>query len=512
MSRVQTTIRFGGNTYGAEYSTLAGLYWAQGKTREIMDLQRIYYLNNGLYDTLRSALYSVAAQAANLSALRNPAYRVVEFYAAKVWPGMLPDALPIELLEGANPNIEARIWDIWAWSNWNARKQVMVRWQAIYGNSFIKVAGDRQRKQVILQCIDPRHVVALDLDDRDAVAYIRIDTPMKRRNDKGEEETYTHTEIWDKAADRLLVYEHQRGWGVTTLPAPILERSMLEQTGVDFVPVVHTKHKDVGEDLGVGAFQLQMDKIDEVNRMTTRLHEIIFRHNKPLWAAMANMVDASGRPMPAPRLANETTDGELALSENEILRLPGLSKIEALVPSLNFADHLAVVDAQMQELQRDLPELAYYELRGADLSGTAIDLLLTDAKDRLLEARGNAESGLVRAQQMALSIGQAMGLPGFSKAEIGTYATGAFDHRFGMREALPMTELQRMNVVQAGVNAGLALATAMRRAGYTEDQVERALSERAEDRQRSFDEARAYLVQQRAIDGAGVYEDGEQTA
>jgi len=511
VSRVSTSIRFGSSTYGAEYSTLAGLYWAQGKAREIMDLQRVYYLNNGLYDTLRAALYSVAAEAANLRALRNPAYRVVEFYAAKIWPGMLPDALPMEMLESANPNIERRIWDVWTWSNWNARKQVLVRWQAIYGNSFIKVAGDSARKQIILQVIDPRHVVALDLDDRDAVIYIRIDTPMKRRTAQGDEETYTYTEIWDKVADRLRVYEHQRGWGVAALPAPILERSIREQTRCDFVPVVHTKHKDVGEDLGVGAFQLQMDKIDEANRMATRLHEIIFRHNKPLWAALANMVDAAGRPMPAPRLADET-NGDLALSENEILRLPGMSKLEALVPNLNFADHLAVVEAQMQELQRDLPELAYYEMRGADLSGTAIDLLLTDAKDRLLEARGNAEAGLVRAQQMGLSIGQAMGLPGFSKNEIGTYGAGSFEHRFAVREALPMTELQRMNVVQVGVNAGLALGTAMRRAGYTEDQIERALSERAADRQRSFDDARAYLAQQRAIDGTGVYEDGEPTA
>jgi hypothetical protein len=187
-----------------------------------------------------------------------------------------------------------------------------------------------------------------------------------------------------------------------------------------------------------------------------------------------------------------------------------MSRLESLVPSLNFADHLAVVEAQMTELARDLPELAYYELRdGADLSGVAVDLLLTDAKDRLLEARGNAEAGLVRAQEMALSIGQAMGLRGFSRAEIGTYQAGAFAHRFVQREALPPTESQRLALVQAGVNAGLALATSMARAGYSEEQIEAALTALVAQRQQSMDETRAYLAQQRAIDGAGVYEDGE---
>jgi hypothetical protein len=275
-----------------------------------MDLQRVYYLNNGLYDTLRAALYDVAMETANLRPLRNPAYRVVEFYAAKIWPGMLPDALPLELLDGANPAIEARIWDIWNWSNWDTRKQVLARFQAIYGNTFVKVAGEQARGQVVLQVIDPRYMVDLDLDDRDAVTYVRIDTPMKRRDADGKEESYTYTEIWDKAADRLRIWEHQRGWGSTSLPTPVLDVAITAQTGVDFVPIVHTKHKDVGEDLGIGAFQLQTDKIDEANRQATRLHEILFRHNKPLWAAMANMVDAAGRPMPAPRLADQDSAAE----------------------------------------------------------------------------------------------------------------------------------------------------------------------------------------------------------
>jgi hypothetical protein len=107
---------------------------------------------------------------------------------------------------------------------------------------------------------------------------------------------------------------------------------------------------------------------------------------------------------------------------------------------------------------------------------------------------------------MALSIGQAMGLDGFSETQIGTYDAGAFDHRFHTREALPMTESQRIAIVQAGTAAGMALATAMRRAGYQDDDVAQALADLSEERRRNLNEARAYLETQRAIDGAGVYD------
>ena len=59
---------------------------------------RAYYLSNGLYDVLRESFREIGYTPEALRPLRNPAYRVVEFYAAKLWPGALPDALPIPLI------------------------------------------------------------------------------------------------------------------------------------------------------------------------------------------------------------------------------------------------------------------------------------------------------------------------------------------------------------------------------------------------------------------------------
>jgi hypothetical protein len=61
----------------------------------------------------------------------------------------------------------------------------------------------------------------------------------------------------------------------------------------------------------------------------------------------------------------------------------------------------------MDELQQDLPELAYNRISEAsDLSGRALRYMLEAAVSRLLEARGNGEAAFVRANEMCLSIGQ----------------------------------------------------------------------------------------------------------
>src|SRR5690242_7925392 len=88
---------------------------------ELYGLLRAYYQNNGLYSRLARAMVERGLDAAPMAALRNPAFRVVEFYVAAIWPGPLSTALPIRT---DNEAIVAPIEQVWAWSNWAARKQV----------------------------------------------------------------------------------------------------------------------------------------------------------------------------------------------------------------------------------------------------------------------------------------------------------------------------------------------------------------------------------------------------
>ena len=460
--------------------------WAQQ-----YQMLRAYYLNNGVYEVLDALLAGVGAKRQEMRPLRNPAFRVVEFYAAKLWPGPLPAALPIV---ADNAAIVEPIQQVWTWSNWAAEKQAAARWFACYGDMFLKVAtkSDDQGRpvRVFLQNLEPQYVTEFDADERGYLSYVRIDIPRQRR--VGDElKHYLHTEVWTKAEYRLWEHEQAATTPVAQLGRPVEARSLAE-FGIDFVPIVWQPFRNIGDERGSAAITPALDKIDEANRQATRLHQMLFRYNKPLWAASANAMDAQGRPLPPPRLGGEPGgDNTLELDDDTIVRLPGQATLESLVPNLNYEGALAVLNAQIEEVQRDLPELAYYELRGREVSGVAAELLLGDAVDRLLEARGNAEAALVRADAMALTIGQAVGI----FAGLGEYAAGAFEHGFAERPALKLTDEQRAALVTAWVKAGVPMRTALRRVGWSQDEIDAMDEDLAEEKRLNANYADAVLSQ-----------------
>jgi hypothetical protein len=416
---------------------------------------RAYYLGNSLYDILRDMLRRQGIAAEALKPLRNPAYRVVEFHAQHMWQGTLPDAMPIVT---DNQRIIEPIEQVWAWSNWNSTKQVASRHIAMYGDLFLKVAQTTDQQRVFYQILEPETVTDFDADERDFVTYCRIDVPQIQRLANGTTRSFTHTEEWNKATGMLRVWEHQEppSRSIQEIGEPI-RVAEIASFGIDFIPIVHAKFADIGELRGTGSFTPALDKIDEACRQATRLSQMLFRHNNVTHVLKANSVDASGRPMPPPRI-NETDattddDGTITLGDERFIKLPGMSELQQLVPNINYEAALHVLQDHMIELEGDLPELVLYRMSdGRDLSGRAVRLMMGPAIARLEEARGNAESALIRADQMALTMCQNAGLfPDLG----GSFEDGSFEHSFEQRDVLPSDDLERG---QAALAAGQALA------------------------------------------------------
>ncbi|PKN85435.1 MAG: hypothetical protein CVU46_11020 [Chloroflexi bacterium HGW-Chloroflexi-8] len=453
-------------------------------TKEVIDKEfsiadtysalEFYYHNNGVYALLQQDLIAEGLWTEGMSGLRNPAHRTVEFYVSKLWPGALPKALPIV---AKNTKIIEPIEQIWKWSNFGSMKQVFSRWFSLFGDGFIKVASrngsDGKASQVYFQNIKPTHVTELKLDDRNYVTKIRIDIPQIK-TDNGKITNYYHTEIWDKNTQLFRVWESEKGPGTSEnrLGTPITQKSFTA-FGIDFVPIVHAKFQDIGETRGAGCFVHALDKIDEANRMATRLHQLLYRFNDVTWAIRANGMDSSGRPLPAPTLnlgESRTADDQSTIkisTGTKVARLPGNSELQSLVPDLHYSDALAILDAHMLELERDLPEMAYYRLReqGKDLSGIAIRYLLSDAVDKALEARGNAETALIRADEMALSMAQGMEI----FKNLGNYEAGDFDHIFADREIIPLSEKEKREIAVMDDSLGVSRKTNLSKLGYDPD-------------------------------------------
>lgn len=489
----------------------------KGDLLDLYTLLEAYYQNNGLYE-IAAAIYGQELQPESLAALRTPAKRVVEFYTGSIWPGSLPDALPIKT---DNEAIIEPIQKVWSWSNWGSKKQLAIRRYAMFGDMILKVArrdrveivdeeGQEETAEVVtptsvfIEVINPKHVPdgSLVLDERGNVIYIRIDIPKTRTKARALE-SYTHTEIWTR--EEYTVYEHNRGLGalVSSLGNPV-EQVPLSEFGIDFVPFVYAPFRMV-DDLarGVGAYTLALGKIDELNRMSTRLHYLLFRYNKAVWGLASNMVDSAGRPIVVSLDDDPDSSGKMVLGDDDVLKLPGNSTLESLVPNLKYSDYLAAIESQTAELEKDLPELAYSRLRDkGELSGRAINLLLGDAIARAIEARGNAEDALIRAHKMALTIGNEAGI--FN--DIGTFENGDFDHSFVERPIIRTTELDRAEVGKAYRELGLAIRTALQRAGWEDEKIDEAIA--ALDEEKEQDRANLAAA---TLEAARRFDSGEDT-
>jgi hypothetical protein len=241
--------------------------------------------------------------------------------------------------------------------------------------------------------------------------------------------------------------------------------------GIVFIPFAHAKFRDVGADRGVGCFVHALDKMDEANRMATRLHQMLFRYNKALWVSSTNQQSSDGT-FVAPPLPG----GKLTMKDDTILSMPGMSTLESLVPDIKYAEALAILDSMMKEIEKDLPELGYANLKDKGvISGRAVRLLMADAIDKVIEARANLEAALIKADKHALTLGMVNGI--FSG--LGSYDAGDFDHSFQERQVVELDDLDKAATLQALVNAGMPILTAMGQAGYEDEVIMKAEAELA---------------------------------
>ena len=426
---------------------------------------RLYKANNRLYHELAIALRQQGIHKEAMAGIRNPTNAATEFFPAVLWPGSLPKALPIQMraTDTRADNRRARIQHVWQWSNWGVNKQVFARNLPTLGDQYQKVVtksdADGNVRAVFYRNIEPEHVTDFDTDERGFLTYVRIDVPRSRR--RGDDiEYYTHIEVWDKATGLYRRWEHRREddeKDLDQLGPPLQEDEIVDLTGDDFIPIVHTKFLDMGEQAdgwkrGTALIVPALDKIDEINRMATRLHQLMFRHGSPDKQLVGSAVDADGLPMPPPKLNGNDSD-MVAVGDETFYRVPGGWRVENIIANLPYAAHIEEIKASMDDLaETDLPELGYGRLVSSiasNISGRTIRMALTPAISRAVEARGNAETSLVRLDQMALSIAQNAGITGFSEGEIGTFGDGDFDHWFEERNVLPTDEYEDAQTLEA---------------------------------------------------------------
>lgn len=438
---------------------------------DLYDMLYRLYLNNGFYDNIATVLKEDGKWGEALRAFRNPTKRVIEFYASKLWPDTVDKCLP---LATDNPAIIPAIQQIWEWSNLNLTKQKFSRWYPLFGVGYIRAALSEDRKRVFHQFLDPRWVTDFERDERGFFQWIRIDIQHEILNGESEEKEIVWTsEYWDKEVyKRWDNHVAGRTPKISELGKPTIEQP--NQLG--FVPITYAPFQDIGEKRGQGAVTAALEKIEELDRSVTRLHQILFRYGKPIWAAEQDLSKSSDN---RPRPTRLTESGTLDVGDDVIIALPAGVSLASLIPDIPYDAMMSSIADQTRELQQELPELKYYTLtEKGDISGVALRTMLSDAIDKIIEARGNANAALIRANEIALSLAQLAKIEGYSAADIGTYEQGSFKHTIDSTDVIPLSPSEKSTMTKEMADsykvmrdAGIPLRVAAKRAGFTEQEI-----------------------------------------
>lgn len=419
-----------------------------------------YYDSNQLYDDVMSMSYYNNTWVEQMKPIRNPVNRSVEFYVAKVAAGKL------EIIT-KNEKVKQAIEQFLKWSNFDSQKQISKRYLSLYGDLFWKVVnGD---SKIYSELIEPKNVTSFTSDSRGYLASIRIDINIQ---EDGIDKTYT--EFWQKddTGGYFASWVHTQGRNVALeqLGDP-REMATLNELGINFIPILHIKFRDIGNERGSSCVLHCLDKIDEANRQATRLHSLLYSYNNPVMVISANSLDKDGRPMAAPRpksLNANNSETDIEMKDKKILYLNGMATVNNLIPDLNYGDALKILQDMMLEIENDLPELSYYSLKDSNASGKSLKIQLGAAVDRANEANDNFIQGLIRMNEMALTLGSNANL----FFNLGSYENGDFTHSIKTDDMFPMDIFDRATTVKSFVDAGMPLADAMKFADFTQEEID----------------------------------------
>ncbi len=444
------------------YDTYWSLYW------------------NTVYDTLSDylKLYPPGSRLYKYTrGLRNPIGRWIDFYVANIWGGTLDhmagdgknSASSIPIITD-NERLRPAIAKVWQWSNWNTRRQLATMHSATLGDAFIKVVDNPASGKVYLQVRWPGEFSEVEWDDFGHVkkAVIEYQTKDDSGNIFQYREVIEHPRVWGGATTRFSTYKDGRPFAYDE-NTQAGQKTWQWTAPYDFVPVVNIPFIDVGAGWGATGYVKTLRKIDAANALASQI------------------ADQIGKTVNTPLVVYGVQSGDVTVTESQdgipmlfVPRPPSEAAIDPLISNMDLSAALAVLNAQLDDITQDLPELRLSEALRSGMSGEALGRAFADVVQQIQAVRANHDSALIRAHQMAVTIGGMSRYdPAFQGFDLTSFKAGRLDHAVGTRPVLPKSsdeelaeEAQRWTMAQQAIAAGVPVDTAVREiVGWDESQM-----------------------------------------
>ena len=421
----------------------------------------------------------------NIRLIYNPTRRLVEFYAAQVYPGLLsedgsklPDGVPLAIpfSEDTDPALRTAIAQIWQWSNWQARKAVLVRYGAALGSTLVEVVDDVEAGQVTLEVTWPGLLADIVLNAAGDVKSYVLEYPAV--DDDGEY-------IYRKEVDSDSIRYYRDGQ-----PFDYGSGTMIENI-YGFIPAAWCKHQDVGGIHGSPAIAGSMAKIDELNNLAAHVHDQI---HKVIGAPIVLWANGNVSSLFSTQNRAATNEFEQPMAEQEsvlMLKGPQGGSVDSLAGSLSLSDSAIFMDRLLTELESDYPELSFYdELRSMSaVTGPSVSRLVGDVSSRVQEAQASYDAQCMKLFQMAVAVAGMRASSGswgilnrkqqkFTPFNLDSYAQGNLDMAIMPRPLITPTKMELAQEkqamwtgVQLAASAGVPPEFVLRDEGYTDDEL-----------------------------------------
>lgn len=394
----------------------------------------------------------------------NPSYRLAEFWVSALVGGLLDEgagdtgALPIQIPETASEtdaaNLRAAIAQIWRDSNFQVNKAIFTRNGIVKGDTALRVVDDVQRGKVYLEVVRPDILKSVTRDPSGNVKAYEIEELRANPEDPNKPDV-TYTEI----AERLQMPVLADG---TTIETPGGPGSVRYQTFLNgkpyawngiaaewtenygFVPLVVVKHIDVGLDWGWAEILPGLSKLREADDQWSVIDDHIRVKHKAPWLFNFSKPTST----PTSTTANPTSETPQPGREdiNALYIKQDSAKGQALVADLQIEHALANLDKIISQLEKDYPEIRdeLFKVGGADASGRALRILREPVELKATERRAVYDNAIVRAHQMAISIGAQKGYAGFEAFSAESFNAGALNHNIAQRPVFRVDPLEKI--------------------------------------------------------------------
>ncbi|MEO6809723.1 MAG: hypothetical protein ABI353_11480 [Isosphaeraceae bacterium] len=436
----------------------------------------------------------------------NACHRLVETQATLIMGGILdPDAGDGTSRQSCLPVLDApdglrvAIAKTWASSNLQNEKVVWTRRGSMLGDAPLLVVDDVATSSVYLKSIHPRTLAELTKDAFGnvkgyVIEEIRDDPRLPPRTIQQigmNRPTVQYLEV----CDRVPVFGGFRVRHRTFLngmPWDWKGNGAFDPEWVmdyDFVPMVFVPHIDYGGKFGLAEYHAGLKKAIPLDDVGSKINDQIrvLTQPKGFFSGMtASDLSAMDR-----RAADPTSKPQAGREQiTTFFASEPTARWQAMVADMKIGECSAHLQTVLESHLADYPELRHDRVRSSGAAAAeAIREARKPAEVKILERRAPYLAALERATKMAVSIGghnHAVGLSGYDAYagfDLESFHTGDLGFSFDQTPVFAADVMDRITeeaaeagAVRAWTDTGVPLAVALRRVGWTEEEVDETVA------------------------------------